>query len=155
MSEQAAIRRAAPGDAPALARMRLSFRGEVEPPSEDRDAFLSRCEQWMASRLAPGGAWRCWVAESSQGIVGTAWLQLVEKLPNPVAEPERHAYVSSLYVVPERRGSGLGTALLARCLEDCDRSDVDAVLLWPTPQSRTLYLRHGFAAGDDLLQRRG
>jgi hypothetical protein len=31
---------------------------------------------------------------------------------------------------------------------------VDATILWPTPASRTLYLRHGFAVRDDLLERR-
>lgn len=28
---------------------------------------------------------------------------------------------------------------------------VDAVILWPTPASRTLYDRHGFAVRDDLF----
>jgi hypothetical protein len=28
------------------------------------------------------------------------------------------------------------------------------VLLWPTPRSRSLYLRHGFATRDDVLERR-
>jgi hypothetical protein len=31
---------------------------------------------------------------------------------------------------------------------------VDAVVLWPTPASRTLYLRHGFAVREDLMERR-
>jgi GNAT superfamily N-acetyltransferase len=83
------------------------------------------------------------------------WLQLIEKLPNPVAEPEWHGYVSSLYVEPSERSGGLGSALLAECLAECASRAVDAVVLWPTPRSRTLYLRHGFAVHDDLLQLRG
>ncbi|MGH7579428.1 MAG: GNAT family N-acetyltransferase, partial [Gemmatimonadales bacterium] len=82
------------------------------------------------------------------------WLQLLDKLPNPVDEPERHGYVSSLYVRPAFRGAGLGSALLSACLEACDGAGVDAVLLWPTPASRSLYLRHGFAVREDLLERR-
>jgi hypothetical protein len=31
---------------------------------------------------------------------------------------------------------------------------VDRLVLWPTPESRTLYERHGFAVRDDLLERR-
>jgi len=88
MSGDPVIRPAAPADAPALARLRLAFRAEVEPPSEDQPAFLERCSAWMADRLESGGPWRAWVADTPAGIVGTAWLLLIEKLPNPVAEPE-------------------------------------------------------------------
>ena len=81
--------------------------------------------------------------------------QLLEKLPNPVAEPEWHGYVSSLFVCPDARGAGLGSRLLGAALAECDRRGCDAVVLWPTPRSRSLYLRHDFAVRDDLLERRG
>jgi GNAT superfamily N-acetyltransferase len=155
MSAPPVVRPAVPADVFALAGLRLGFRCEVEPPSEPEPAFLERCAAWMARRLVPGGAWQAWVADTAGGLVGTAWLHLIGKLPNPVAEPEWHGYVSSLYVVPERRGSGLGSVLLAACLEECRRRAVDAVVLWPTPRSRALYLRHGFAVRDDLLELRG
>lgn len=153
MSGTARIRRARPADAAALARLRLAFRGEVAPAREEAGLFLDRCERWMAERLG-GGEWRAWVAAGGDTVVGSAWLRLVDKLPNPGEEPEWHGYLSSLYVAPQWRGAGLGSALLQVCLEECDRRGVDAVLLWPTPQSRSLYLRHGFAVRDDLLQRR-
>jgi GNAT superfamily N-acetyltransferase len=108
----------------------------------------------MRRGLAAGSAWRCWVAEADATLVGTVWLQLLDKLPNPVAEPERHGYVSSLYVRHAFRGAGVGSALLETCLRACEKAGVDAVLLWPTPESRNLYLRHGFAAREDLLERR-
>jgi ribosomal protein S18 acetylase RimI-like enzyme len=108
----------------------------------------------MAERLAPGGSWRCWVAARDAVPVGSVWVQFVEKLPNPTAEPERHGYVSSLYVRPASRGAGVGEALLAACLEACAAEDLDAVILWPTAESRSLYARHGFVATDDVLQLR-
>jgi ribosomal protein S18 acetylase RimI-like enzyme len=57
----------------------------------------------MVERLAPGARWRCWVAVAEGQLVGTLWLQLVEKLPNPGDEPEHHGYVSSVYVAPALR----------------------------------------------------
>ena len=107
----------------------------------------------MAARLATA-AWRSWVLERQGELVGSVWLQLLEKLPNPVAEPEWHGYISSLFVRPDARGSGLGSRLLVAALEECDRRGCDAVLLWPTPRSRSLYQRHGVALRDDLLERR-
>lgn len=149
-----AIRRAEARDAGALAVLRYEFRATHDPPVEGRDRFVGRCARWMEPRLNPAGPWRCWVAERSGRIVGTVWLQLIEKLPNPVGEPERHAYVSSLFVEPESRGTGLGSELLRVCLDACLAEQVDAVILWPTPRSRSLYGRHGFAVRDDLLERR-
>jgi GNAT superfamily N-acetyltransferase len=149
------IRRAVPGDARALARLRYEFRSEIAPPVEPEARFVARCARWMAARLRRRGAWRCWVVEDAAGEpVGAGWLQVIEKLPNPVAETERHGYITNLYLRPSHRGQGIGHRLLEALLAECHRETVDAVILWPTPRSRSLYERHGFAVRDDLLERR-
>ena len=151
---EGAVRVAVTSDVAALARLRYEFRAGIEPAAESEPAFVERCTGWMLERLRSGGSWRCWVGHLRGAIVGTAWLQLIEKLPNPVREPERHGYISSLYVQPVHRGAGLGSALLTACLREADAMAVDAVILWPTPESRSLYVRHGFAVRDDLMERR-
>ena len=151
---RADIRPAARADAPALARLRYEFRAAEGTPVEAEDDFMARCLTWMEARLAAGSAWRCWLAEEEGRVVGTVWLQRIEKLPNPVEESESHGYVSSLYVVPSSRGAGLGRRLLEVCLAACLAEEMDAVILWPTQRSRSLYVRHGFAAREDLLERR-
>jgi GNAT superfamily N-acetyltransferase len=148
------IRRADPADAEVLARLRYAFRAAEDPVIEPEAAFVSRCMPWMTVRLEEDRRWRCWMAEDSGEPVGTAWLQLIEKLPNPVAEPELHGYISSLYVEPSRRGAGIGSRLLETCLRTCEEDGVDAVLLWPTQRSRALYARHGFAIRDDVMEKR-
>ncbi len=122
----------------------------LAPTIESPDAFEQRCTPWMQERLA-GDRWRSWVAEQHGETVGTVWLQLIEKLPNPVAEREWHGYVSCLYVRPAHRGQGLGGELLRECVRECERCRVDTVILWPTPASRGLYTRNAFALADDLL----
>jgi GNAT superfamily N-acetyltransferase len=149
------LRRAVPGDARALARLRYAFRSEIAPPVESQPRFVTRCARWMAARLRRGGDWCCWVVEGADGaLIGSAWLQVIEKLPNPVAESERHGYITNLYLQPSFRGQGIGGRLLVALLAECERESVDAVILWPTPRSRSLYARHGFAVRDDLLERR-
>jgi GNAT superfamily N-acetyltransferase len=153
-SSQFRIRRAGPTDAPELARLRYAFRTELDPPTEEESEFVRRCTGWMTASLSPGGAWRCWVAELGGTLVGTLWLQLIEKLPNPVGHPVWHGYVSSVYVVPELRNAGIGSGLLTACLDECRGLAVDAVFLWPSSRSRALYQRHGFQVRDDLLELR-
>ena len=148
------IRPAEADDAELLARLRYEFRasfGQVEEPEAD---FLPRCEQWIRDRLKTGGSWNAWLAEHDGVPAGTVWLQWIEKIPNPVAELEWHGYITNLYVREEFRGNQLGTALLETVLRACRARGVDAVILWPTPRSRTLYQRHGFTVRDDVMQLR-
>ena len=144
------IRRASAEDADALAALRWEFRAAIDTPNEDRDAFLRRCAEWMRARLGDGHAWRAWVADADGGIVGTIWLQMLEKLPNPVAEPEVHGYVTNLYVRESARG-GIGVRLLAAALDECAAAGVHQAFLWPTQRSRTLYRRAGFAGEGDVM----
>lgn len=144
------IREASAIDAVVLASMRYEFRSALADPSESRSAFLRRCIRWMQSRLRRG-KWRCWVAERRDGIVGHLWLAPIEKIPNPVEEPERHAYLTNVYVRPDARGAGIGERLLAWAMAWCRINAVDTVLLWPTSRSRSLYSRHGFRGAGRLM----
>jgi GNAT superfamily N-acetyltransferase len=148
------VRRATPDDARALARLRYDFRVELDPAAENEAVFVDRCAQWMARHLRPADAWRCWLAELGDAPVGTLWLQVIEKLPNPVGHRDYHGYISSVYVIPAVRNAGIGSALLEACLADAQALGIDALFLWPSEQSRPLYARHGFQVRTDLLERR-
>jgi hypothetical protein len=54
---------------------------------------------------AESNAWRCWVIEDGKQLLGHVCVQLFEKMPNPVDEPEAHAYLTNFYVV---RNCGAG-----------------------------------------------
>ena len=150
---QATIRLATPFDADALARLRYEFRASLGAPDEDEAGFIARCTEWMAPRLEPSARWRAWVAETGQGIIGAVWIGLIEKMPNPILEPEEHGYLTNFYVRESARGAGIGAALLDAALGWCVERGVHAVLLWPTTRSRPLYERHGFAPPSALMER--
>ena len=96
--------------------------------------------------------WQCWVAEAREELIGAVWLQLVEKIPNPRAEAEHHAYLTNFYVDERARGRGIGSRLLREVIDWCQTRDVHAIILWPTERSRSLYERNGFAVRDDLME---
>ncbi len=147
-----AIRAATPADAQVLAQLRFEFRAGESPATEDEESFIARCLPWMRSRLAQPGPWQAWVAEAPGTVTGNLWLQLIEKIPNPAAELETHAYITNVYVRPAARGTGIGAMLVETAMRWCREQGVDSVVLWPSERSRTLYQRHGFAVRDDLLE---
>jgi GNAT superfamily N-acetyltransferase len=88
-------------------------------------------------------------------LLGHVCVQLVEKIPNPVDdEPELHAYVTNFYVVPEMRSQGLGKRLLNKALSWCRTRETDAVILWATVESRSLYRRCGLVEPTDIFELR-
>ena len=150
-ASEVTIRLATAADALSLAKLRFDFRSAMVKVNEAEGAFLERCAQWMAERLSRPSGWKCWVAELDDRPVGHLWAQLIEKVPNPTAEPEYHAYITNLFVSPEARGAA-GSRLLAAALAWIEMNDVQAVILWPTKRSRSLYQRHGFTTPDDLME---
>jgi len=146
------IRVATESDAPVLARFRYALRSSAREMIESEAEFSERCIRWMVARLHDGSCWRCWIAEDDQTTVGNIWSQLVEKIPNPAAETECYLYVTNFYVREEYRGKGIGTMLLSETLTWAKTNNAHTVILWPRERSKSLYLRHGFTAADDLMQ---
>jgi ribosomal protein S18 acetylase RimI-like enzyme len=152
-------------DATVLAALRWRFRSDpmwhdrpdAGPPIEARAEFTARAEHWMHRRLATG-TWSAWLAELSPAnggpaAVGMVWLHLLEKLPNPVVEPEWHGYLSSLWVDPAWRGRAVDSRLIGAVLARTEAAGAHAVILWPTPASRPLYARHGFTGDGEVMVR--
>jgi GNAT superfamily N-acetyltransferase len=140
-------------DAELLARLRYEFRASSEPVNEDENSFRERCENWMRERLRNTATWKCWIAESEGAAVGNIWVQLIEKIPNPVCEPEYHAYVTNVYVREDSRGRGVGSKLLVAALDSLQSQDVECAFLWSRDESRGFYSRHGFSNSAGLLER--
>jgi GNAT superfamily N-acetyltransferase len=147
------VRRAARSDARAMAMMRFAFRTELAAPAEPEQEFVERATAWLADRLELG-SWTGWLAVEQEQPVGLVLAHLVEKVPNPVVEPESLGYVSSLYVRPPYRGRGVGDALLRTAVDFCRDHGVDSVVLWPSPRSVPLYVRHGFRRQGDVMELR-
>jgi GNAT superfamily N-acetyltransferase len=150
------IRVATSADWRALAEMRYRFRAEVGSPTETKSRFVRRCTSWMKKAFGTDSrVWRCWVIDDGKRLLGHVCVQLFEKMPNPVNEPEAHAYLTNFYVVPEMRGRGLGRKLLNNALSWCRAQNADAVLLWATAESKSVYRQCGLLKPADILELRG
>jgi GNAT superfamily N-acetyltransferase len=149
------VRLATSIDSRSLAELRYRFRTETEPATETKSRFVRRCASWMRKRFRSGSSpWRCWVLDDGKHLLGHVCVQLFEKIPNPVSEPELHAYLTNFYVVPEMRNRGLGERLLNSALSWCRACGTDSVILWATPGSRSLYRRRGLVEAADIFELR-
>lgn len=149
------IRLATSRDWNALAEMRYQFRAELGSPTESKSQFVRRFTSWMRKRFDSGpSTWRCWVLDDGKQLLGHACVRLFQKMPNPVNEPEAHAYLTNFYVVPEMRSHGFGRRLLNKAVSWCRSQEVDAIILWASPGSRSLYRQCGLSNSADIFELR-
>src|SRR6266576_1132780 len=134
------IRLATSDDCRALAEMRYRFRAETKSKIETKSRFARRCASWMRKRFWSGSSpWRCWVLDDGKRLLGHVCVQLFEKIPNPVNEPELHAYVTNFFVVPEMRNQGLAKGLLNKALSWSNARATHPLILSAPPRRRSLY----------------
>jgi GNAT superfamily N-acetyltransferase len=135
-SAAAPVRRATPGDAPQVARLLHDFQREFDEPSpgvetlEERYAELIRNKEMIVLLVGEGPdgfaqlRFRPWVY--SAGL---------------------HSYLEELYVVPDRRGNGLGRALLEAAMETARGEGAEQMELGTSEgdvAARALYESVGF-----------
>ena len=101
-----AIRRASPEDAPLVARLLHEFNSEFDDFTPGADALAPRY-----ARLIEKGAMIVLLA--GEGPEGFAQLRFRES----VLTGKLDAYLEELYVVPSRRGEGIGRGLLEAAMD--------------------------------------
>ena len=146
------VRTASVSDAPILARLRYELRTRKDRNVETEEQFIQRCTAWIEQRLGNDHAWKCWIAESTEMLVGSVWVQVVEKIPNPSSEPEHYVYLTNFYVREEFRSKGIGSMLLTAVLTWAVSENTQSIILWPTDRSRPFYERHGFSESRNLME---
>ncbi len=105
-SDNARVRRATPGDSPQVARLLHDFQIEFDEPTPDAEVLDERYAELLRNRAMT-------VLLVGEGPDGFAQLRY-----RPwVYSAGLHAYLEELYVVPSRRGQGLGRRLLEAALE--------------------------------------
>jgi ribosomal protein S18 acetylase RimI-like enzyme len=144
------VRRAAPGDLAAVVALRLAtIRYDAQfGVVRERPGTVDRLRELTGQVFARPDPW-VWMAVQDGRIVGmvsvdqpphAGWLQAMTS-GRPVG------YLDCIGVAARRRGSGIGTALLAHAHRALDDAGVAVTLLHhalPNPLSTPLYGRHGY-----------
>ena len=130
------IREATPEDAPAVARMLHDFNVEYDDLTPGVEVLTERIRQTL-------GSGEITVLIAGEGPQGFALMRFSTSLVADGLE----AYLAELYVVPERRGSGIGRAILRRAMEVCKERGATWIFLGTSHDdrvARALYESEGF-----------
>jgi ribosomal protein S18 acetylase RimI-like enzyme len=99
------VRRAGPDDVEAIGRLLYDFNTEYEEPTPPREALAERFRELLAGDTV--------VLLAGSGPDGIA----VMRFRPAIWTTELECYLAELYVVPGRRGQGLGRALMNAAME--------------------------------------
>lgn len=150
--DEPVIRRATPTDVDELLAMRHDFTfedGEVAALSA-RPEYEAEFRAFCTEAIERGG-WDIWVAEIDGRVASHVYVALIDKVPRPVRENRRIAYLTNVYTRPEYRGRGIGARLVRRAQEAAREADVELIVVWPSDESVEFYKRLGFEVPDDSL----
>jgi ribosomal protein S18 acetylase RimI-like enzyme len=130
------VRRAATEDADEIARLLRDFNLEFEEPTPDVETLRGKVQELLE-------AGEITVLLAGEGPEGLALLRFRPALWSAGLE----AYLQELYVVPERRGNGIGRALLERAIDLARERGADGIDLntgETDTAARSLYESMGF-----------
>lgn len=130
------MRTARPEDAPDAARLMHAFNTEFEEPIDEPDVLERRYRKQL-------GSGEVTVLFAGDGPDGFAQLRYKGQIYSDAPT----AYLEELYVAPERRGEGLGRALLEAAMEAAREHGADHMDLGTSEadtEARGLYEGAGF-----------
>lgn len=135
-----APRRAGPGDAETVARLLHDFNTEFDTPTPNAAVLTTR----LQSLLAEPSTIAYLVGEPAAGVA-LVTLRSNVWYDGPVA------LLDELYVAPDRRGHGLGGAMIDLLIADAEESGISAIEINVDAEdvgAQRFYERHGFSGVD-------
>jgi GNAT superfamily N-acetyltransferase len=145
------ISQANAGDVADLPRLLWLDSRDEEPAQRSVDSFAAELAQWWANRQDSHLAFVARVLRPE--IVGMAWVALVPRVPRPGATGRLAADIQSVFVLPEQRGQGIGSALVEAASEYAIRLGSLRVTVHSGRRAVPGCERLGFESSRRLLQR--
>lgn len=145
------ISRAHADDIADLARLLWLDTRNEEPAQRSVDAFAAELAQWWSAHQESHLAFVARVLRPE--IVGMAWVALVPRVPRPGATSRLSADIQSVFVMPEQRGRGVGSALVRAASEHAAHLGSLRVTVHSGRKAVPLYERLGFESSRRLLLR--
>ncbi len=145
------IREATAGDVEDLARLIWLDSRASSPHSEEVAEFATELARWWTDQCTTHYAF---VAEGAdQRLVGMTWVAVQSRPPRPGNALRVAADIQTVFVSPQHRGEGLGSALVEAAARHAESLGAKRVTVSSRRRATTVYERLGFASSPQLLQR--
>ena len=138
-------------DVTDLARLLWLHASADEQKAQPLEAFTAQVAGWLTLRTESHVAFMARLEHAE--IVGMAWLALVSRPPRPGAVARYSADLQSVFVVPEHRGQGIGSALVRAAVAHAERHHAAQVTVSSSTKAVLMYERLGFHSSRELLGR--
>lgn len=135
----------------SLARLLWLDTCDEEPEQRSLDPFTAEFAKWWATERHSHLAFVARLPRPE--IVGMAWVALVPRVPRPGATSRLSADIQSVFVTPEHRGQGIGSALVAAASEQATYLGAVRVTVHSGRKAVPVHERLGFESSRQLLQR--
>ncbi|MGI6204383.1 MAG: GNAT family N-acetyltransferase [Anaerovoracaceae bacterium] len=139
-------------DIDLLMQWRLTVLRDVFELPEDEDMTdLARENRDYYEREIPAGGHVALFAKAQGRIVGCGAICLYREMPSPDNPDGQCAYIMNVYTVPDWRGRGVGTAVVAGLLRETKSRGIKKVYLETSIQGQPLYEKFGFREMEHYL----
>ncbi|KZM68539.1 GNAT family N-acetyltransferase [Nocardia terpenica] len=144
------IRPAVDRDLPSVAGLRWRWLLENDgTPTTTHDEFVQWFAHWAQANIS---SHRCLVVADDGEVIGMGWLAITQRVPTPRLLERASGDVQCVYLVPDRRGTGLGSELIDALTELARQLGLERVTVHSSPRAVPAYSRRGFAVSNQLLQ---
>jgi GNAT superfamily N-acetyltransferase len=134
-----------------LAQLKIEWAAlDPRPDKAAEWVFADQLSAWM-DRM--GERMVCRVAVMGDDLVGMAWLVVFERVPNFGELKRRTGDLQSVYVVPSKRGHGIGLALVSALCAESDQRGIARLTVHSSSPGIALYEAAGFHQAATLLYR--
>jgi GNAT superfamily N-acetyltransferase len=134
-----------------LAQLKIDWAGLDPRPGKAAEwAYADELSAWM-DRM--GDRMVCRVAVIGDDLVGMGWLVVFERVPDFGDRRRKTGDLQSVYVMPGKRGHGIGLALIDALCAEADRRGVARLTVHSSTPGIALYEAAGFRTGPTLLDR--
>ena len=129
----------------------FNHHGEA-PVQRDAELFAGDLAGWWDARRESHVGFVARVGEGAGELVGMAWLALVHRVPRPGTLDRLSADIQSVFVLPDHRGNGVGSALVEAAAARAVELGALNVTVHSGERAVPVYERLGFASSPELLQ---
>ncbi|MFI6044929.1 GNAT family N-acetyltransferase [Nocardia sp. NPDC051321] len=133
-----------------VARLRWQWLEENQgTASTTEEEFVPAFVTWAQDNRS---SHRCLVVVDDGVVVGMAWLAIYQRVPSPSNMHRFSGDLQSMYVVPDRRDSGLGGQLIDAVVRLADELGLKPLTVNSSGRAISAYVRGGFVTSPGLLK---